>query len=317
MKYDNSLDALIKPGSSDHFFQFETFPHLYLNSHQFETSNACLLAELCRLIYRNDQSIYSGSEKISFLNTVLKSVNIEWLDCFQNDEHSVYAWLLKTSAYDIQKKQTVDCLILIFRGSNSIDNWKLNANAKLTSHHTQGNVHQGFLKAFESIKKLLDKSDDLHKLPIIVAGHSLGAALALLTMAEFQTHFSFDSCYSFGSPKIGDRSFIETLESNDIYRIINRNDIITMLPFDFLNSQYQHVGESHYFTEEKHFIGYLEDSIFSMQQDDLPNIKKINSIEGFLLMFKNLERDIPTYLSDHAPINYLVRLNKQFESLKN
>lgn len=317
MKYDNSIEALIKPGSSDHFFQFKTFPHLYLNSQQFETTNACLLAELSRLIYRDDQSIYSGIERISFIETILKTVNIQWLDCFQNDEHSVYAWLLKTTAYDVRKKQKVDCLLLIFRGSNSLDNWKLNANAKLIKYKDNGNVHKGFLKALESIKDQLIHSVDLTKHPIILAGHSLGAALATLTLAEFNNRFLIESCYTFGSPKIGDRKFIESFDTKNIYRIINRNDVITMLPFDFLNSQYLHVGESHYFTEEKHYIGYLEDNISSMQQKDLPNLKKLNSIEGFLQMFKNLERDIPTYLSDHAPINYLARLNQQFESLEN
>lgn len=314
MKYDNSLEALIRPGSADHYFQFDQTPAVYLSSHQFEITNACLLAELCRLIYRTDQSIYCGDQKISFINTILNQIQIQWIDCFKNETNSVYSWLLQLTTFDTEINKSRDCLLLIFRGTNGFDNWKLNANAMQTQHPVKGNVHTGFMEAFNQIKQQISNSDDLKKQPVILAGHSLGAALAVLTKSIFENELTIDSCYTFGSPKVGNAVFSQSIKQDNIYRIINRNDAVTMLPFDFLTYEYHHVGQSHYFTGDGHYIDFLDEQIRSMQQNDLPNVKQINNIDGFLSIFKNLERDIPTYLSDHAPINYLVRLNQQRQS---
>ncbi len=309
MKFDNSWEALTKPGSDDHYFQFEKQPEFILSSGKFEISNACLLAELCRLIYRIDQVMYCNHQKISFLDALLDAADIQWLDCFKNEKTASYAWLLKKTAYDVEKNTQRDCLILIFRGTNGIDNWKLNANAVQKKHAKTGNVHSGFYDAYLSIEEQLKRNEDLKKLPVILAGHSLGAALSILTISSLSNSLNVEACYTFGSPKIGDLEFCNSVPNKKIYRVINRNDIVTMLPFDFLNNTYKHCGESHYFTADKHHIDQSEKEILNMQQNDLPDIKQVKNINSFLKIIKSFERDIPSYLSDHAPVNYLVRLN--------
>ena len=310
MQYDHSLEALIKPGNADHFFQFDRLPPVYINSNQFETATACLLIELCRLIYRNDQIIHCGNDKISFIQTILNKVHIELVDCFKDDQHAVYSWLLKINALDVISGKSSECLLLIFRGSNGFDNWRLNTDAAQISHHHHGKVHRGFYSAFQSIETKLKRSDLLQQYPLILAGHSLGAALALLTNSELGKNITIDSCYTFGSPKIGDETFTNSLTDEQIYRVVYRNDIVTMLPFDFLTTQYCHVGESHFFTNQKHFVSFKDNEILEMQQQDLNKLKDVNSLDKFLFVIKNLEKDIPTYLSDHAPVNYLTRLKQ-------
>ena len=65
---------------------------------------------------------------------------------------------------------------------------------------------------------------------IILAGHSLGGALATLAACYF-----YDlglkkenmSIYTFGAPPVGDEDFCKKYRNNlDIYRVINKNDVI-------------------------------------------------------------------------------------------
>ncbi len=310
MNFDTSWEALTSPGTANHYFQFPKQPSLIISSSEFELDNALILAELCRMIYREDDVAYCAGKNISLISALLQQVNIEWIDCFKNDELATCSWLLKTHAIDKQNQNNRDCLILIFRGTNGFDNWKLNAKALHTDHEHGGSVHNGFYEAFRSIEDQILNSDDLKKLPVFLAGHSLGGAIATLTTATLIQHKRMiDSCYTFGSPKVGDQEFSDQFEGQNLYRLINRNDIVTMLPFDFLNTHYVHAGESYYFTGEEYSIGKSDSEIESIQNSELPSLKQVKSLDSFLNLFKSLENDVPSFLSDHAPINYLGRID--------
>lgn len=310
MKFDTSWEALTSPGSADHFFQFKEPLTLKISSSEFELDNALVLAELCRLIYRKDDVVYCSDKNISLISTLLQQANFEWIDCFKNEELATCSWLLKTRAFDKQNNKR-ECLVLIFRGTNGFDNWKLNAKALHTDYEHGGSVHNGFYEAFQSIEDQILNSDDIKKLPVILAGHSLGGAIATLTMAALhEQNRLIDSCYTFGSPKVGDQTFSDRFKELNLYRLINRNDIVTMLPFNFLNNRYVHAGKSHYFGDNDYIIGKSDTEIETLQNEELPKLKEIQSLDGFLNLFKSLENDVPSFLSDHAPINYLGCLDK-------
>ena len=314
-KYDYSIDALIKPGNDHQYFCFPQQPRLICDTDQFEISNACLLMELCRLVYRSDIELFADSQRVSLLTELLAKVDIEWLDCFQNEQEAVYAWLLKTPAFIPQQQKTMDCLMLIFRGTTGFDNWKRNADTRLTDHPRGGRVHSGFQQSFAAIENKLRLCADLNQYPLFISGHSLGAALAALSAyALGDTLNNLQGVYSFGSPKLGNKSLQQQMRALPLYRVVHRNDIVTMLPFDIITREYEHAGQVHFFDEEKHYIDYTHEEVAKLQQSHLPQLQDLTTFDSIISGYKNLERDIPNYLSDHAPINYLRRLQMSYEN---
>jgi phospholipase A1 len=72
-------------------------------------------------------------------------------------------------------------------------------------------------------------------LSFTITGHSLGAALAILTAYDIKTYFDkkpLVTVISFGGPRVGNRSFRLKLEKEGIkiLRIVNSDDIITKMP---------------------------------------------------------------------------------------
>ena len=61
----------------------------------------------------------------------------------------------------------------------------------------------------------------------MVTGHSLGAALATLYADRIADMHSV--CYTFGSPRVGDKQLIENMNFT-CYRFRNNNDIVTRVP---------------------------------------------------------------------------------------
>jgi len=86
----------------------------------------------------------------------------------------------------------------------------------------------------EHVKKLIK---DCPKCAIYFTGHSLGGALALLTLARFLnegilTENSNLNVYTFGSPRVGNRNFARWLENFHIpiFRVVHSKDIVVHLP---------------------------------------------------------------------------------------
>ena len=116
-----------------------------------------------------------------------------------------------------------------------------------------GKVARGFYKLFESLllndpatgtttMKLMDTAvkpslifDNPGKTPVVIAGHSLGAALTTMYaayMAAAGPNGENLSVYTFASPKVGDVTFADTY--NNLvpanYRIYNKPDLVPDLP---------------------------------------------------------------------------------------
>lgn len=70
--------------------------------------------------------------------------------------------------------------------------------------------------------------------PMVVTGHSLGAALATLFVMENHRKKSFDikTCCTFASPRVGNAEFARTFDKIPItsWRIVNACDIVPKLP---------------------------------------------------------------------------------------
>ncbi len=174
--------------------------------------------------------------------------------------------------------------VLVFRGTeqNPKDFFTDLSVGAPTLDPSQINVHEGFRKAvdartasglsvWEEIEVELLKLD----CPVFYTGHSLGAALATLAAARLAPK----AVYTFGSPRVGNHAFVDSLSSLPIYRIVDGQDIVTTVPPSEIFG-YQHAGEMH--------------------QLHRPH-------SSFILRLKNICLPLGP-LADHTPINYVDRI---------
>ncbi|HEO0719293.1 TPA: lipase family protein, partial [Yersinia enterocolitica] len=99
-----------------------------------------------------------------------------------------------------------------------------------------GNIHGGFLEAYELAKRKL--KDDLDTVithldqgkKLFICGHSLGGSLGLLYAAEMKEFNPI--LYTYGMPRTFTRAAMPSLESITHYRHVNDNDTIPQVPLE-------------------------------------------------------------------------------------
>ncbi|MEC5343089.1 lipase family protein [Brenneria populi] len=100
----------------------------------------------------------------------------------------------------------------------------------------EGNIHGGFLEAYELAKRKFGDELDAVKTALgkrkklFICGHSLGGALALLYAAEMKS--SQPVLYTYGMPRTFTRAAMPLLDGITHYRHVNDNDSITQIPPD-------------------------------------------------------------------------------------
>lgn len=109
---------------------------------------------------------------------------------------------------------------------------------KLSAKRSHGSsiLHIGNINVNESKRITIDKlTKDDDAFGIIFTGHSLGASCAFLAMEckhkYYDTNFEI-SCFTFGSPKLGDVTFIQNYKKLNInhFNIIYLTDLVTVFP---------------------------------------------------------------------------------------
>lgn len=152
-------------------------------------------------------------------------------------------------------------IVLVFRGTKYSYDWYSNLNCLPTrlrlSDGTTAMVHRGF-------NKILDLPDSKLKLPllecieaeltdllatkkrsIVITGHSLGGALAILAAARFPQEIGKNvrGIYTFGQPAAGLPSLRAAYPFHDsTFRVCAGVDAVTFLPPLF----YRHVGKQYW-----------------------------------------------------------------------
>jgi triacylglycerol lipase len=147
-----------------------------------------------------------------------------------------------------------DLIVLSFRGTQSLINWRTNLNARLIHPDaTDRNlkVHEGFYSAFvmltDGAQGILDKMRQLKtttsgSIPIYITGHSLGGALAQIASAVLGDD-QVAACYTFGSPRVGNIYF-DLWVKPPSYRLVNYADIVPQVPLSVMG--YRHAGDARY-----------------------------------------------------------------------
>ncbi|GAA5795383.1 hypothetical protein HPULCUR_000739 [Helicostylum pulchrum] len=143
-------------------------------------------------------------------------------------------------------------IYLVFRGTNSYTNWVVNADFIKTKYKpvSGAEVHKGFYDAYNEVSSYyFSQLQEQHKkyadYEIIVTGHSLGGAQALLaTMDLYQRIPTLNTdnlkIYTVGSPRVGNSDFAYYVDSTGIphSRSVNNRDIVPHVPpqsFGFLH----------------------------------------------------------------------------------
>lgn len=130
-------------------------------------------------------------------------------------------------------------LYLVFRGTKTPQEWVANLTATEKEYVLDGygTVHAGFLEVYSGLRAQVAAAVAAAGEPgrVLVAGHSLGAALATLCVPELAAagRPKIGGVYLFGSPRVGCAAFVRAYDkrfADRTFRISNTSDIVTQLP---------------------------------------------------------------------------------------
>ncbi|MFL0810805.1 MAG: lipase family protein [Agarilytica sp.] len=132
------------------------------------------------------------------------------------------------------KGNNKDDVLIAIRGTVTKADWLTDGNIGLQVSSTGKMVHAGFNRAFREIEQqiapIVPSGKNIH-----FCGHSLGGALATLGSDwASQKNGGSVNLYTFGSPRVGFKSFADSvttkLGSGDIYRVHRSTDAVPMIP---------------------------------------------------------------------------------------
>ena len=187
----------------------------YLEEFAKKTKKDSLLKLLDVVGYDHEAEKEQLIKELTLLNTKLEKT----YDC-----NGTQAILISTDKF----------ITLAFRGteSTSIKDIKSDAKATTTKCASGGNIHSGFKQAYEEvameIQSDLDQAAYANK-PLFITGHSLGGALATIAAKQLIHAGGIASCYTYGSPRVGDEDWISNIKT-PLYRLVNAADCVTMMP---------------------------------------------------------------------------------------
>lgn len=118
-------------------------------------------------------------------------------------------------------------------------------------------AHKGFYDAYMSIQEemylALAELGVAKNEKIVVAGHSLGGAIATLAMKNlYDEGYALGTSYTFGQPRPVNQGFVdfwrENLGTDALYRVVHYRDIIVQIPFEFMG--YRNFPKEVYYNED-------------------------------------------------------------------
>ena len=233
------------------------------------------LAKLCNLAYYNNTKIHNSY--------ICRPYNY-------NDDCSVFynctepVFISSYNDCQLYMCKYDNKLITWFRGTESKRDVLVDLNffrTKFYMPNVTNNVyvHKGFYNQFNSVFNKLDNNITNYMLEnntnkeLIFIGHSLGGALATLGSCYYANKYPNikTSCVTFGSPRVGNRSFVKIFNKtvSESYRFVNDNDPVPCLPSRL---RYKHVKGCKWLYQDTilnetkgwRFIRFLKNSFFSI-----------------------------------------------------
>jgi hypothetical protein len=255
---------VLAPGAAKDFFTRRPAGGFDPTATTYKLDNALWLLELSRLVYRHDDE-ETPHPPLPTRKSFLALHHFEQLAFFLNRRTGARGYLVLCH-------EPVRFAALVFRGTEGF--LDVIENLRTISEPLPGGgtarVHTGFEDQYLSVRADVERALEHVSDPLFITGHSLGAALATLAAAGRKVQ----GVYTFGSPRVGNQAFVDSLKGTNIFRVVDDQDVVPTLPPEGLG--FVHAGELHHLTETP------------------PVSQKIFGP--------------PKLLADHAPVNYIDRL---------
>lgn len=132
-----------------------------------------------------------------------------------------------------------DEIVICFRGTepSELSDVLADLNAWPDKAQVGGRVHNGFQNELEKLwENIIDVLEINKDKELYITGHSLGGAMA--TVAASRLKDEVEALYTYGSPRVGTRSFVKSFSHVSHYRFVNNNDIVPKVPPAFFG--YKH-----------------------------------------------------------------------------
>lgn len=261
--YDSSFRALVNPAAAGRFFELHE-----------PRSREAWCAEFSRLAYCKDPAVIRSS---------LERVGFTLVDAFDHD--GTAGILAEGPAFSM----------LTFRGSDDVRAWITNLDALAEPWRGGGRAHRGFAAALDAAWPKIEAAVAQVATPLVLAGHSLGGALATLAAS-----LSPDAeLFTFGSPRVGDAAFTDGMAGRaaESRRYVDNRDIVCRLPSARLG--YRHVGTA-----------FLIDAEGNVARRDPADSGLVDLVAGMFDSNRLTGEDgaLLRELTDHSPINYVSAL---------
>jgi pimeloyl-ACP methyl ester carboxylesterase len=243
-------------------------------------SDELLCAEAARLVYKKFEREQSAATEV---REALGRAGFNAVDFFNS---------LGSQALASRNERT-SVVIVAFRGTEQDPtDIATDLRAWLKPWDKGGRVHEGFRDAFRAIWPQIESWLKEHSGALNFTGHSLGAALA--TLAAGMSPAS--RLITFGSPRVGDTDFVETLRGVEIARYVDCCDIVCQVPPEHVG--FAHSGGRRYIDRSGAVQTNVSDGF--MLEDQM-QARGEYILEHAWRLGNVAVRD----LADHAPINYV------------
>ncbi|MBT8146880.1 MAG: lipase family protein [Gammaproteobacteria bacterium] len=275
----------------------------------YSHANAWWLAEFCRLLYRIDDQLEQFRKLPADIDLALDRAGFKIVRILCD-----HATSTRAAVFTTRSAPTPQTLI-VFCGTNAVSDWKMNIQTLQADFLGEARVHKGFKQCIESLAEELRELTTPEE-GLLLAGHSLGAALASLTAVQLsRQRLPVQACYSFGSPRVGNQKFVELMKGARIYRLVNNCDIVTAVPRSLGLAEYAHGDGAFFFGSNGEFFPGVPDAELQERQlSYFPQLRKYADLSSFFDRAKALSTELPVYLADHAIVNYRYQIARQLAS---
>lgn len=250
--------------------------------------NLLKYAQISENVYTYDDTKVDNTFKINEkLNCNMKMIK------YFNFDNNLGCMIIKD---DVDKN-----LIISFKGTTKIIDWKYNFDFKLKSLN-KIKLHSGYYNMICDSNILSILKDEIYNLDpnynINLCGHSAGGAKSIITSYYLANTFKNRkfNVYTYGCPRVGDINFTKrynNLKNTEHYRVSYKNDIVTAFPF----YKYHHLEKSfrlrRILNKDKKYVNIIDNS-------------KYNKLYTFSLFKCN-------NVFDHNIANYVNFLTKSLE----
>lgn len=223
---------------------------------QFARDTVLPLVQAAYQVFHNpdvDPTLPGGYQKTALLEadpTLLDLIT----DLSENARSFVQTVAGITTVFGLVGKNTATKTAFVaIRGTQTQTEWLQNLDVDTTGYRPVpdfGDVHMGWMGLYETMRANLAAN-----LPaacagcdqLIVTGHSLGAALAVLAAPDIAKNVSVvpePKLTTFGGPRPGLHDFVVpfNLLIDSCFRVVNLFDIVPHLPLALPGLPYEHVG---------------------------------------------------------------------------